>query len=179
MNLTDIHKRPHNACFHLHKTSKIGKSIETQSGQDRSGKRVNAKRFGEIPKLDSGDKYTILNILKATKLYILKFVVVGFELRVWSTRQVCYHLSHVPSPFCFSLFLRYSLMLLPRVNLRPWSSYLHSHAAGITGERTTTSALNYIFFIFCSIRIWTQGFTLARQALCHLSHIPSPKLYIF
>jgi hypothetical protein len=30
------------------------------------------------------------------------------------------------------------------------------------------------FFFFCSTGVWTQGFILARQALYHLSHVPSP-----
>jgi hypothetical protein len=30
------------------------------------------------------------------------------------------------------------------------------------------------FFFFGSIRVWTQGLTLARQALYHLKHSASP-----
>jgi hypothetical protein len=56
--------------------------------------------------------------------------------RVWTqglafAKQALYHLSHTFNWFCFSLLFRYSLMSLPRVGFRPWSSYFH--LAEITG----------------------------------------------
>jgi hypothetical protein len=36
--------------------------------------------------------------------------------------------------------------------------------------------LNLFFPFFCGIRVWTQGFSLAKQVLCHLSHTFGPFL---
>jgi hypothetical protein len=32
-------------------------------------------------------------------------------------------------------------------------------------------------FFLCEPGVWTQGFTLAKQVLCHLSHTSSPDYY--
>jgi hypothetical protein len=46
-------------------------------------------------------------VMSLISTVIIFFYLLGFELRALSiARQVLYHSSHAPSPFCFGLFFR-------------------------------------------------------------------------
>jgi hypothetical protein len=63
---------------------------------------------------------------------------------------------------CFILFL--------------WLLFIEAHLINDSIIRAKTRAKNkaQFFFFFCGTGVWTQGFTLARQALYHLRHHSSP-----
>ena len=78
-----VHKRQHILWFHLHELSNTGKSKEGKwllVTEEREEWEVTANGHSvpfwgdkNILKLDSGNNYTTLNILKITELYILKW----------------------------------------------------------------------------------------------------------
>jgi hypothetical protein len=73
----------------------------------------------------------------------------GFTLAM----KVFYHLSHAPSPFCFSYFSKKVLCFLPpRIGVKLSSSYLYSLVAGVTGESHHTWLIDWdgVSPTFCS-----------------------------
>jgi hypothetical protein len=48
-----------------------------------------------------------------------------------------------------------------------------------SGSNSNIVIFKIIFFFFGGMEVWTQGLTLARQALFHSSHASSAKITIF
>jgi hypothetical protein len=84
-------------------------------------------------------------------------------------RQVLYHLNYISSPFCFSLFFRWVLVVLPGTGLGLWPSDLCLWVAGITGYVLPHPAF---FFLWWYWKL-SSGVALARQTLYYLSHTAS------